>query len=157
MPISPTTTASPTSSPSANSSHSSGYSTEKSELLAEKSNEELIEEAIGSPKKREGPVLAQTQSDSKVSFATDEPVAPAVSYSNTLTSYEMQVTSPTQFDQSETSQNSAGSSTGDQLGSPLNQSSPAKVEPTGEADEIKREENDQPLPLSVSIQSLTSI
>lgn len=98
------------------SSHSSGYSTEKPSYT-EKSNEELIEEAVGSPKAPTGPVI---KVEEKISFG--ESAIPSYGCPEPTPSYgiEQQVNSPKISD----------TSSEDQLGSPLGQSSPAKVEHT---------------------------
>ena len=101
---------------SADSSHSSGYSTEKASYT-EKSNEELIEEAVGSPKAPTGPVI---KVEEKVSFSD-------ASYGIIEPQQQQQTPSYGCIEQVESPKISDTSSE-EQLGSPLGQSSPAKVE-----------------------------
>lgn len=103
---------------SADSSHSSGYSTEKASYT-EKSNEELIEEAVGSPKAPTGPVIKVDEE--KISFGD----ASIPSYG--IVEPQQQTTPAYGIEQVESPKISDTSSE-DQLGSPLGQSSPAKVE-----------------------------
>ena len=131
---------------SPDSSHSSGYATEKS-TFAEKSNEELIEEAVGSPKNNSiGPVIT-TKADSIHQLSATEPsAAPVVSYGNDVVTSPVAATAGQpiyasaqplasfeslgqQHEASPPSISKLSDASEDQMGSPLGQSSPAKQLP----------------------------